>query len=99
MRAVVEVLRLDGGGRMLVFECPACKCDHSFDVERPGSRWTWNGDAMFPTVSPSLVVKLPRRGGGEQRCHLFLRAGVVEFLSDCSHSLAGRSVRLSVRNF
>lgn len=26
------------------------------------------------------------------RCHTFIRGGVIEFLSDCSHGLAGRTV-------
>lgn len=28
------------------------------------------------------------------RCHLFVRNGMIEFLSDCTHKLAGKTVKL-----
>ena len=33
-------------------------------------------------------------GAVEWACHLFLRTGHLEFLSDCSHELAGKTVDL-----
>jgi len=30
--------------------------------------------------------------GGEIRCHSYLRAGVWEFLADCTHTMAGQQV-------
>lgn len=33
-------------------------------------------------------------GAFEARCHLFLRSGRLEFLSDCTHELAGQTVDL-----
>jgi hypothetical protein len=31
-------------------------------------------------------------GAIEVRCHSFVRAGMIEFLSDCTHELAGKTV-------
>ena len=31
-------------------------------------------------------------GAYELRCHSFVRGGVIEFLSDCTHELAGKKV-------
>lgn len=33
--------------------------------------------------------------GIKQRCHSFVKDGVMEFLSDCTHALAGQKVRIS----
>lgn len=32
--------------------CPACNCGHEFPIER----WTFNGDFLRPTFSPSMIV-------------------------------------------
>ncbi len=49
--------------------------------------WAWDGDIEAPTVSPSILTRW-----NDRVCHSFLRAGVFEFLDDCTHSLAGQSV-------
>lgn len=70
------------------FFCPGCKCGHMFAKD---GRWTFNGDLTKPTFSPSLLYS----GGHEGqygRCHLFLRDGMIQFLSDCGHELAGQTV-------
>ena len=53
-----------------------------------GAKWTWNGDKVKPTFSPSIVVQ------GTKRCHSFVTDGLIQFLSDCSHELAGKTVPL-----
>ncbi len=58
-------------------------------IEGTGA-WTWNGDRERPTVSPSILVT----DSGPSRCHSFLRDGSLEFLSDCTHALAGQTVPL-----
>ena len=76
------------------FECPGCKCPHAFTVwhgEKQGDGWTFNGDAYAPTFSPSLLVN---QSDPATRCHLFLEAGKLRFLSDCHHELAGQTVDL-----
>lgn len=80
------------------FTCPGCEADHAIYTEgypHPGPCWTFNGDLVKPTFSPSLLV---RWDFGEKRepkvCHSFIRGGNIEFLNDCTHSLAGKTVPL-----
>lgn len=80
--------------RLLEFFCPGRQYYHAFIIERrPGDQgplWTWNGDWVKPTFSPSLLVN----GSTEQRCHLFVRDGKIEYLSDCWHALRGQTVEM-----
>lgn len=82
----------------LMFCCPGCAEQDSntglhmlpvnSDVKAPA--WTWDGNLEAPTLSPSI---LSRTGpDGERVCHSFLKAGVFEFLGDCTHSMAGQHV-------
>ncbi len=72
-------------------------------------RWKWNGDLVNPTVSPSILVRgtvpvtneeITRILSGEEikpkptACHSFVRDGRIEFLSDCTHHLAGQVKQL-----
>lgn len=77
------------------FVCPGCA-----QYDEPGSTlhathvfnstWSYNGDGNKPTVSPSILVT----NHDEKRCHSFIREGRIEFLSDCSHAMAGQTVEL-----
>lgn len=76
-----------------MFFCPGCKCGHWFKTDGPGPCWTFDGDMDRPTVSPSILV----RGAGVPEygtCHSFVRDGQIEFLNDCTHELAGKTVPL-----
>lgn len=85
------------------FECPGCGCAHTFRTEGPAPVWKWDGDEDRPTFSPSLVIETgptdpsawpPGHVPASTRCHLFLRGGRLQFLSDCTHELAGQTVDL-----
>src|SRR5688572_20964949 len=83
------------GGKLWCFQCPACNTmhavvDHIYGRE-PGSGWTYNGDPVSPTFGPSVLV-YPH--AAQPRCHSFVRDGKIEFLSDCTHALAGQTVDL-----
>ena len=54
-------------------------------------RWTFNGDMVKPTVSPSLLL---HPGKEHPRCHLFIRDGYLQYLNDCGHELAGKTVKM-----
>lgn len=74
----------------------------------PGPRWVWNGDPIHPTFTPSVLVTGVKRLTDEQhaawrrgeglpepvpsRCHTFVTDGRINYLSDCSHELAGQIV-------
>lgn len=76
----------------LAFWCPGCKMLHAPQIKGPKA-WQFDGSMELPTFSPSILVTWH---SGEQRvehrCHSFVRNGVIEFLSDCTHELAGKSV-------
>jgi len=73
----------------LAFYCPGCDCAHSFRIKGPEPVWNWNGDMELPTFSPSLVVN---QHDVKKRCHLFVREGNIQFLSDCHHASKGQTV-------
>lgn len=78
-------------GRLL-FTCPGCEMSHGVQVQpdqRP--RWDWNGSMDKPTFSPSIRVAW-YHGDQQFVCHSFVRDGDIEFLSDCTHALAGKTV-------
>ena len=70
--------------RLPTIYCPGCKEIHTFDT-----RWTYNGDCDSPTFSPSMLV---HQSTPELRCHSFVREGKIQFLNDCHHELAGKTV-------
>ena len=83
-----------GGRPTLAWWCPGCRETHSIYVDAQG--WVWNGSVERPTISPSILARFSRDVPPAEPeavvCHSFIRDGVVEFLGDCTHDLAGRSV-------
>lgn len=97
----------DPGHEEYIFNCPGCGYAHSFVVRwgakslacrrerftrenKPWTepaKWQFNGDLDRPTFSPSLLYSAPAK-----RCHLFMRSGKIEYLLDCAHALAGKTV-------
>lgn len=75
-----------------IVDCPGCKQWHVLD-----DRWTFNGDAEKPTFNPSLLVNGNQqyRNHAVPRCHSFIRDGNIQFLDDCTHELAGKTVPLN----
>ena len=63
--------------------CPACDEPHMFD-----HRWTFDGNHEAPTFTPSMLADKD----GPMRCHSFLTAGVWNYLADCKHAHAGKSL-------
>lgn len=51
--------------------------------------WSFNGDFDRPTFQPSILSR-----GGTDVCHSFVADGRIQFLSDCTHVLAGHTVDL-----
>lgn len=53
--------------------------------------WTYSGTARKPTFRASLLVN----GKGEGiRCHSFITDGMIQYLDDCQHELAGQTIEL-----
>jgi uncharacterized protein YlaI len=87
----------------ILFMCPACDHVHSLPIEGrytgPHDKWTWNGNVDKPTFAPSVRAwyDRPAHDGRPARtyvCHSFVREGRIEYLSDCTHRLAGQTVDL-----
>lgn len=52
-------------------------------------RWTFNGDYEKPTFSPSMKVNY----GNGLITHCFVKNGNIQYLSDCTHDMAGKTVQ------
>lgn len=84
-----------GGG--LSYWCQGCEDIHAIRIgDGPGPRWTWDGNADVPTFAPSVLVTLSDPDGElpDERCHTFVKGGMVQFLGDCTHALAGQTLPL-----
>lgn len=90
---------------LYAFFCPACNSTHAVDIRM----WGFNGDINNPTITPSIKVEgtVPITSeeadfilkGGKFTpkpllCHSFVKDGNIQYLSDCSHTLKGKTVRL-----
>ena len=88
-------------GVSLTFWCPGCKSGHTIYVGTfDHDTWTWNGDENKPTFNPSVLhngnVTLENASqewiDKNPRCHSFVRDGMIQYLSDSGHALAGLTV-------
>jgi hypothetical protein len=74
-----------------VFFCPGCQTGHMINVDPSQGKpcHTLTGTLDKPTVRASVLTNsyLPR-------CHSFITNGRIEFLRDCEHDLAGKTVDL-----
>jgi hypothetical protein len=83
-----------------VFRCPGCADEHMITTLRPpgstGPVWGFNGDLDRPTFTPSYLLTYQDLSGDGQNevCHSFIRDGMIQFLGDCTHALAGQTVPL-----
>lgn len=90
--------------KRLMFYCQGCKECHAVN-----ETWSFNGDFENPTFSPSVLVKGVQPITDEEyelimtgkhvepkpfACHSFITDGKIQYLNDCTHELAGRTVDL-----
>lgn len=101
MSAVLrKVITTDG--LHLIYYCQGCEDTHQVRVRTPENQrpsWEWDGNMDAPTFSPSVLVTYDGADSdGEEglpsRCHTFIKAGMVQFLTDCTHALAGQTLPL-----
>lgn len=86
----------------LLFWCLGCKEVHQIDTDR----WEFDGNFESPTFSPSYKTwrdpnpKADPAHDPDRKyrdgflCHSFIKAGMIEYLSDCTHALAGQTVAM-----
>lgn len=78
--------------KRFMFQCPACGNCHG-----PNHTWGFNGDMDRPTFTPSLLVTSeygPEDARRKRVCHSFITDGKIQFLSDCTHAMAGQTVEI-----
>lgn len=77
---------------LLAYWCQGCEHIHQVNLGEGRPHWDWDGDVNAPTLSPSIREFWPATPSKSEstRCHHFLRAGMIEFLSDSAeHDLRG----------
>lgn len=79
----------------LLFWCVGCNRAHG--IFYGGAGWSWDGNAEKPTFSPSVLVEYNGLDAGTDGapprvCHSFVKAGQIQYLSDCTHALAGQTI-------
>ncbi len=87
---------------ILSFKCPGCGLYHDILFEgSEGQIWEFDGNIFNPTINPSIKSVMEIRGDEDKNykrgihiCHSFVKSGFIEFLSDCTHSLAGKTIPL-----
>jgi hypothetical protein len=85
--------------------CGGCKQKHLIPVAGATeehtsitARWSFNGNIHAPTFSPSIHIHANADwdGTGVLRdktiCHYFIVDGIIQYLGDCDHELAGQNV-------
>lgn len=77
------------------WHCPGCEGGHGVPVKaHPSDQrgWQWNGSLDSPTLIPSVLNNVGGSNPTAPICHIFIRDGKIQFLSDCTHKLAGQTV-------
>jgi len=91
---LVHYLQSTDGKSWLSFWCPGCKHPHAIPfINAPQGApglWAYDGKKECPTITPSLRVMAG--SSEESQCHVVVTSGILNYCSDCKHSLAGKSV-------
>ena len=93
MSKLLEEFEDANGRHGFLMWCPGCKTNHSVIVSGEEPVWMWNGSHDATTFSPSIRVRWTFGEAREPKvCHSFIRLGQWEYLGDCTHALAGKTV-------
>lgn len=75
-----------------------------------GAKWKWNGSMDKPTFRPSILVVYKHPKGHDNNnpapigwkgeyvtevCHSYVTDGNIQFLNDCTHEFAGKTIEIS----
>lgn len=97
MAAKIHRMNGDALPAQYCFHCPGCQYSHGIAVAAPNTGqggdhvWGWNGSLDAPTFTPSILCN---KDFPDRRCHSFVADGKIQFLQDCWHSLAGKTVEI-----
>jgi hypothetical protein len=93
MAAKLHFVYDSDGSKYYVFHCPGCECGHMIPVSGP-HKWDWNGSVDKPMFKPSILVNRGSVNPVVPTCHSFVTDGSIQFLGDCTHKLAGKTVSI-----
>ena len=80
---------------LMFIMCPGCNDIHQIHTDQSSSvKWSFNDSFDNPTFSPSVKVIMPTHNKPTKVCHFFVNNGVIDFCSDSTHHLAGKSVEI-----
>lgn len=82
----------DGIEVLICVHCPACGYDHPFRIKGDGPSWSWNGDMVRPTFTPSMMCSK----GTPRQCHSNVTDGHIAYHGDCWHDKKGQILPLPV---
>lgn len=88
--AKVEKIEHNGELHGYMITSPATGQNILFD-----KRWTFNGDMENPTFRPSMLINYDMCENPEiglVREHFFVTNGKIQYLADCHHNMAGKTV-------
>jgi len=91
-----KIIKLTNTAGKYLFSCPGCQTHHAVWTANEGFQhpiWGFNGDTEKPTITGSILVRVPKNDKTEI-CHSFIKDGMIQFLGDCTHHLAGQTVEL-----
>ena len=89
----------EGGRRTWLFICPGCRGVYKelgwpfLGAHRVDDSWGLSGTLEKPTIQSSILVNKGERRP-LPRCHSFVTDGMIRYLSDSEHALAGQTVQL-----
>lgn len=84
---VLESNKIKGS---IIYKCVGCGLYHVINTDNNTLPvWGFNQNLENPTLSPSVLIKRD-----DLTCHHFINDGYIEFLNDCTHSLAGQKVEM-----
>lgn len=83
----------DHGREVALLFMPGVPCPVMIAISGQHPVWSWNGDKRSPTFSPSILTRMPW-AGKQVVNHVFVRDGKIQYLSDCSHEYAGKTIDL-----
>ena len=89
------IITEDRGQIAAILYMPGLPTHIIINLSGPHPAWNWNGDAVNPTFSPSILTRLPwGQERQEIRNHVFVRNGMIQYLGDCTHEYAGKTIEL-----
>lgn len=85
MARIIQSIYSDAQNRRWTFFCPGCQSKHTISEKTHH----FNGDVDYPTLSPSVIYNAEG-----YRCHFYISDGHIQYLTDCTHIMAGQTLDL-----